>query len=153
MSVTPPFGASFEKLRQELDSLLESAWTNGEKALDRMGLRTSTAAFDPTLDLIETEENVIVVVEVPGMEPSLVDVSLVGNMLTLRGERLPIPVAEADKRHLHELRGGKFTRSVPLPVAVDPEKVSASAKNGILTIQLAKQHVAKPRQIPISVGQ
>lgn len=152
MAATNPGGTSFEKLRQELDSLLESAWTNGEKALDKFGLRTPTAGFDPFLDLIETEETIVVVVDVPGIEPGSVDVSLMGNMLTLRGERLPVIVAEGDKRHLHELRGGKFTRSIPLPVAVDPDKVSASARNGVLTIHLAKQHVAKPRQIPVSVS-
>lgn len=152
MAASPPFGTSFEKLRQELDTLLESAWTNGEKALDRFGLRTPAAGFDPFVDVIETEENIIVVVDVPGIEPATVDVSLIGNMLTLRGERAPVAIAEGDKRHLHELRGGKFARSIPLPVAVDPEKVSASARHGVLTIHLAKQHVAKPRQIPVSVN-
>ncbi len=150
MSVTPPFGASFEKLRQELDHLLESAWSNGGKALDRFGLRAPGCAFEPALDVIETEENVVVVVDVPGIEASGVDVSLVGNMLTLRGERLPLLVGEGDKRHMNELRCGKFTRSIPLPVAVDPEKVSAAARNGVLTIHLGKQHVAKPRQIPVN---
>ena len=152
MAASPPFGASFEKLRQELDTLLESAWSNGEKALDRFGLRTSAAAFDPFLDVIETEENVVVIVDVPGIEPSSVDVSLIGNMLTLRGERPPVVVVESDKRHLTELRSGKFSRSIPLPVAVDPEKVNASARNGVLTIHLAKQHVAKPRQILVSIS-
>lgn len=152
MAATPPFGASFEKLRQELDHLLESAWSNGEKALDRFGLRSATGGFEPFLDVIETEENVIVVVDVPGIEAASVDVSLVGNMLTLRGERLPLLIGEGDRRHLNELRCGKFTRSIPLPVAVDPEKVSAAARNGVLTIHLGKQHIAKPRQIPVSVS-
>ncbi|MES2790234.1 MAG: Hsp20/alpha crystallin family protein [Planctomycetota bacterium] len=152
MAVTPPFGASFEKLRQELDTLLESAWSNGEKALDRFGLRTGAGTFEPFVDLIETEENIVVTVDVPGLEASGVDVSLIGNMLTLRGERLPVLVGEGDKRHVNELRCGKFTRSIPLPVAVDPEKVSATARNGVLTIHLGKQHVAKPRQIPVNVS-
>lgn len=152
MSGSPPFGASFENLRKQLDTLLETAWSNGEKALDQFGLRSSSAGFDPSLDLIETEENVVVVVDVPGIEPANVDVSLVGNMLTLRGERMPVIVAEGDKRHLHELHSGKFVRSIPLPVAVDPERVSAAARNGVLTIHLAKQHIAKPRQIPVNVS-
>lgn len=152
MTAPPLPATSFEKLRQELDTLLESAWSNGEKALDRFGLRTPTHCFDPCADVIESEENVIVVVDVPGIEPATVDVSLIGNMLTLRGERAPVVVAEGDKRHQRELRSGKFTRAIPLPVGVDPEKVSATARNGVLTIHLAKQHVAKPRQIPISVS-
>lgn len=152
MSATPPFGTSFEKLRQELDHLLESAWSNGGKALDRFGLRPAAGSFEPVLDVIETEEHVIVVVDVPGIDASGVDVSLIGNMLTLRGERLPVLVGEGDRRHLNELRGGKFTRSIPLPVAVDPEKVSAAARNGVLTIHLGKQHIAQPRQIPVSVS-
>jgi HSP20 family protein len=151
MAASAPIGTSFEKLRQELDTLLESAWSNGEKALDRFGLRTATSAFDPFADVIETEENVIVVIDLPGVEPAMVDVSLIGNMLTLRGERTPIVIAEGDKRHQQELRSGKFVRSIPLPAGVDPEKVSASARHGVLTIHLAKQNIAKPRQIPISV--
>src|SRR4051812_24834382 len=114
MAASPPFGTSFEKLRQELDSLLESAWTNGEKALDRFGLRTTAAIFEPFMDVIESEESVIVVVELPGIEPAGVDVSLVGNMLTVRGERPPVVIAEGDKRHQCELRSGKFLRAIPL---------------------------------------
>ena len=150
MATTPSFGVPFEKLRQEFDSLMETAWSNWERAQDRFGLRT--ASFDPYLDIIETDEHLVVAVDIPGIEPANVSVALVGNMLTLKGERLPGEVVEGAKRHLNELRGGKFSRSIPLPVPVDPDRVSATAKNGVLTIHLAKQTVDKPRDIPVSVS-
>lgn len=152
MAPTPSFGAPLEKLRQEFDSLMETAWTNWERAQDRFGFRAADTAFEPEVGLVETDEHVIVSVDVPGIEPANVNVSLVGNMLTLKGERLPGELAEGVKRHLSELRSGKFSRSIPLPVAVDPDRVSAAAKNGVLTIHLAKQSIDKPRQIHVNVS-
>jgi HSP20 family protein len=145
-------GSSFEKLRQELDTLLESAWSNGEKALDRMGMRTSPPGFEPAVEIIETAEIVIVIADVPGIEPSGVEVSLIGNVLTLQGTRIATVVAEGDKRHVAERRCGKFVKTVSLPVPVDPDAVSADVRHGVLTVRLSKPHVLKPRQIPVNVG-
>lgn len=151
-NTTGPFGTSFEKLRQELDTLLESAWTNGEKALDRMGLRSQASAFDIRLDLTESVETLIVTVDLPGVDPAQVEVALVGNMLTVQGERLPAIDGPGNTRHVTEIRRGKFSRSLPLPVSVNPDAVTATSHNGVLTIRLEKQHVARPKQIPVQVG-
>ena len=148
---TGPIGTSFEKLRQELDTLLESAWTNGEKALDRMGLRSGNSAFDVRADLTETPEVLTVSVDLPGIDPANVNVSLIGNMLTIQGERPATEEHVGTVRHFSEIRHGKFTRSIPLPVAVNADAVSANSHNGVLVIRLEKQHIAKPRQIPIQV--
>jgi HSP20 family protein len=146
------FGSSFEKLRQELDSLLESAWSNGEKALDRMGMRPAPAGFEPVVEVIETAETVVVLVDIPGIDPSAVEVSLLGSVLTIQGTRATSIVGEGDKRHLAERRCGKFTKSVSLPVPVDPDSVSADARHGVLTVRLSQQHVNKARQIQVNVG-
>ncbi|MDB5386374.1 MAG: heat shock protein Hsp20 [Planctomycetaceae bacterium] len=145
-------GSSFEKLRQELDSLLESAWSNGEKALDRMGMRPSPPGFEPAVEVIETAESIIVIADIPGIEPSGVEVQLVGNVVTLQGARIATVVGEGDKRHLAERRCGKFAKAVSLPVPVDPDSVSADVRHGILTVRLGKLHILKPRQIPVNIG-
>jgi HSP20 family protein len=145
-------GSSFEKLRQELDTLLESAWSNGGKALDKMGLRPAPPGFEPAVEVIETAESIVVLADIPGIEPGTVEVLLVGNVLTLQGQRIPTVVAEGDKRHWAERLCGKFSKAVSLPVPVDPDSVGADAKNGVLTVRLAKQHILKSRQIPVNVS-
>lgn len=145
-------GSSFEKLRQELDTLLESAWSNGEKALDRMGIRPAPPGFEPAVEVIETAETIVVIADVPGIEPSGIEVSLVGNVVTLQGSRLATVIGEGDKRHQAERRCGKFTKTVSLPIPVDPDSVSADVRHGVLTVRLAKLNILKPRQIPVSIG-
>lgn len=145
-------GSSFEKLKQELDHILESAWTNGGRALDKMGLRQPTPGFEPPVEVIETSESVIVIADVPGLEPSAVEVLLVGNVLTLQGHRTPSVLGEGDKRHFSERQSGKFSKAISLPVSVDPDSVSADVRHGVLTVRLAKQHIHKPRQIPVNFG-
>jgi len=151
-STSSGLGSSFEKLRQDLDSLLESAWSNGGKALDKMGLRPAQPGYEPTVEVIETAETVIVLADVPGIEPSAVEVLLVGNVLTIQGQRTPSVLTEGDKRHVAERLCGKFSKAISLPVPVDADSVSADVKHGVLTVRLAKQHILKSRQIPVNFG-
>ena len=143
-----PLTASVEKLRRELDHWLDVAWSQGEKALDAFGLKTSPT-WTPAVDLIETPDEVRVVVDVPGVDPHKVDITLAGNMLTLKGERMPILNREQQQVHLRQRHSGTFVRSIPMPAPVDAEKVSAETENGVLTVRLTKSERAKPRQIPI----
>jgi HSP20 family protein len=87
--------------------------------------------------------------EIPGVNPDLVEVTLAGNMLTVRGEK---PATQRDERgvcHVRERSAGKFTRSIPLPAAVNAEQVSAEAKDGVLTIRLTKAERARARHIRV----
>src|SRR5262249_10428416 len=100
-------------------------------------------------DLLETDDEVIVCMDLPGVDPQAVDVALAGNMLTIKGER-PAPAPHpAQVAHVSERRRGNFSRSIPLPVPVNPEDVGAESRNGTLTVRLAKQQSAKARHIPI----
>ncbi|MEX2286824.1 MAG: Hsp20/alpha crystallin family protein [Planctomycetaceae bacterium] len=143
-----PLTASVEKLRRELDHWLDVAWSQGERALDAFGLKSSPT-WTPAVDLIETPDEVRVVVDVPGVDSHKVEITLAGNMLTLKGERLPILNRDQQQIHLRQRHSGTFVRSIPLPAPVDAEKVSAETENGVLTIRLTKSERAKPRQIPI----
>lgn len=146
-----PLTASVEKLRQELDRWLEVAVAQGGRALDAFGLRNEKS-WSPAIDLIERTDDVLVLVDLPGVAPSAVDVTLAGNMLLLKGKRPDHSQNAEETVHLAERLSGEFCRSIPMPAPVDPEQVSAEAKEGVLRVRLAKTERARPRQIPVQAG-
>ena len=103
------------------------------------------------LDVAESEDEIIVSVDLPGVDPKDIDISLTGDVLTIKGEKKE--ESEEKKRDYHrmERRYGSFSRSVALPPAADPEKVSASYKDGVLKITLGKKEEAKAKPIKIEV--
>ena len=138
-----------DRLRQEFERWLETAWTQGERAVDAFGLRGKIPG--PEVDVVETPDTVEIAVDLPGVDPQAVEITLAGNMLTLKGMRVAPVLAPQDVSHRKERTSGQFSRSIPLPVAVDSEKVSAEAKNGVLIIHLSKEESLKPRQIHVKV--
>ncbi len=144
-----PLTSSLERMRQELDRWIESARSQGNRALDVFNFRGGEHKVLPRLDLIETDEDIRVVVDVPGVDPHLISVSIVGNMLTIKGHKPPTP-AQADQTvHLNERAQGDFERSIPMPTPVNPEDISAESKHGVLTVRLMKSERAKSRQIQV----
>jgi HSP20 family protein len=142
-----PLTASVEKLRRELDHWLDVAWSQGEKALDAFGLKSGF--WSPAVDVVEKGDDILVFVDVPGINPQTIELTLAGNMLTLKGERFCTRGDDDGHVHLRTRPRGKFHRSIPLPIPVDSDKVAADAKDGVLTIRLTKSERAKTRQIPV----
>jgi HSP20 family protein len=103
----------------------------------------------PSLDLSETKDALMAKLEVPGMDPKDIQVSLQESLLTIKGEKRQEKEEKEERYHRVERSYGQFTRSVRLPVAVDGAKVSAVFKNGLLTITLPKTPAAKGSTIPI----
>jgi len=109
----------------------------------------------PSIDLIETKDALMAKVEVPGMGPKDIQVSLQEQLLTIKGEKRHEKEEkdekdEKDERHHRIERSyGAFTRAVRLPVAIHSGKVTAAFKNGVLTITLPKTPAAKGSTIPI----
>ena len=85
-----PLTSSLERMRQELDRWIESARSQGGRALDMFHLRGEQKVA-PRLDLIETDEDIRVVMDLPGVDPNLIQVTIVGNMLTIKGHKPPTP--------------------------------------------------------------
>ncbi len=141
------FGSA-EKLRKELERLLEKAKDQGEKALDAIGLRGGT--WQPPVNLTESTEEVCVSLDVPGMTSEQLSLEIVGNMLTITGTRPEPQPAPGEIVHLRQRPTGSFERSIPLPVPVDHEKVTAEVHHGVLTIRVAKAERAKTHKVPIN---
>lgn len=103
----------------------------------------------PALDLSETPEQIKVLADLPGVDVKDVHVELVGNTLTIRGEKKSETERKGDSWLQVERSYGRFQRSIVLPEGVDPEKVKASSHDGVLTIEIAKTEATRPRSIPV----
>jgi HSP20 family protein len=103
----------------------------------------------PPVDIYETEEAFVLEVELPGFTKEDVDIELVENRLTLRGERRPKPDVKEEQYRRRERVYGRFERSFLLPHLIDRDKVTAQFQHGVLTLWLPKSEVAKPKRIPI----
>ncbi|MBN2176754.1 MAG: Hsp20/alpha crystallin family protein [Demequinaceae bacterium] len=107
-------------------------------------------AFSPALDVEETDNEFTLHVEIPGVKPDEVDVSIEENVLTIAGQRDFYSEKETEGFRRIERRFGRFHRAVRLPDRVDPDKVSAAYKDGLLTITVPKAESAKPRRIQVA---
>jgi HSP20 family protein len=105
----------------------------------------------PAVNVAETPETVVVTAEMPGLDPKDIEISVVGDTLTIRGEKRFEKEEKGKTWFRREIAGGKFTRSFTLPASVDPEHVDATSKAGILTITLPKRAEAKARKIEVKV--
>ena len=109
-----------------------------------------SGAWVPPVDVAETQEKIIVRAEVPGMRQQDIQLEFENGLLTIRGERT-IEKTEGTTWHRVERVYGNFSRSFTLPRTVDPEKIAASYREGVLEIEVPKREEAKPKQIRIEV--
>ena len=112
-------------------------------------MRFETGEWLPAVDVAETDKDVVVRAEIPGMEAKDIDISLKGNLLTLKGERKQASEKKEESFHRVERSYGIFSRTIQLPAEVDEEKVEAVYKKGILQINLPKTSRAAVRKIEI----
>ena len=130
-------------LRDDLNALFElPGWTG----FGRQGQLFS--GWSPALDLYQNNDNVVAVIELPGMRKEEIEISLHDGTLTIGGERKS-EATNGEKAERTERYIGKFRRSIALPVRVDANKVSATYRDGILTVTLPKAEEAKPTQIQV----
>jgi HSP20 family protein len=117
------------------------------------GMRT----FLPAADVVVTDDEVTVVMDVPGLKPEDVDVELREDQLTVRGERAMPYQADDDESRPQgwqrlERGFGKFERVLRLPSGLDPDAITASMSDGVLTLHIPKPRERKPRRIEITTG-
>jgi HSP20 family protein len=115
------------------------------------GETLTTTTFAPPVDVYEDEHNIVLKIEVPGINEKDIDVRMENNTLTVHGERKFEKEEKEENFCRVERQYGSFTRSFTLPSSVDPEHVSAHYDKGVLKINLAKKAEAKPKQITVNV--
>jgi HSP20 family protein len=134
-------------IQERMNRLFETALSGP----DFEGGSSGIGGWSPAADLVETDGELVVSCELPGLERETIDIHLSGNVLTIRGERKVGRESEADQYHRIERSYGPFSRSFNLPTGVDAEKISASFRDGVLTITLAKKAESVPRKITVRV--
>jgi HSP20 family protein len=112
----------------------------------------TTTALAPPVDIYEDEHNIVLKIEVPGIDERDIDVRIQNSTLTVHGERKIEKEEKEENFRRVERQYGSFTRSFTLPSSVDPGQVSAHCDKGVLKINLAKRAEAKPTQIKVNVG-
>ena len=112
----------------------------------------TTTTLAPPVDIYEDEHNIILKMEVPGIDEKDLDVRIQNNTLTILGERKIEKEEKEENFRRVERQYGSFARSFTLPSSVDPAQVSARCDKGVLNISLAKKAEAKPTQIKVNVG-
>ncbi|MEP0773811.1 MAG: Hsp20/alpha crystallin family protein [Acidobacteriota bacterium] len=110
-----------------------------------------SSAWIPAVDVRETRDALEIQVEVPGIDPKDVQVAVENGILVIKGSRNFEKATEGETYHRVERAYGSFERSFTLPTNVDPEKVKATYKHGVLHLTLAKREEAKPRSIAINI--
>jgi HSP20 family protein len=104
----------------------------------------------PAIDVSETDTEITIRVEAPGIPVKDLDISVSGNTLTIAGQKEETSEKSEESFYHCERRFGSFRRSLDLPDTVDPNKVTAEADNGVVTIRVPKKPGAKPKQIEVT---
>ncbi|MGQ9688495.1 MAG: Hsp20/alpha crystallin family protein [Desulfobaccales bacterium] len=135
------------RLRNEMDRLWDEYFGPGRRALQPV-----EEGWMPAVDVAETADKITVKAEIPGMEAKDIEISMVGDTLTIKGEKKVEREEKEENYHLIERSYGSFSRAMKLPAAVDADKVEATYKNGVLTIVLPKKEEVKPKAIEIKTA-
>ncbi|WP_028582410.1 Hsp20/alpha crystallin family protein [Desulfogranum japonicum] len=133
--------AEFERIRKGLDELSRGYG-------DRSNWYNQTNVY-PALNIYEQGDRLLVTAELPGIAATDLNISLESDTLSIQGKRDNMQTEEHVSYHRREIEAGSFSRSLALPVKINPDNVTASLQNGILTITLMKATEGKPRKIDI----
>ena len=143
MSRWDPF-RDLMSIQNELNRLFGRTYTGGGSDAG-----TALGAWVPAMDIYETKDEFVVHVELPGVDPESVDVSVEDSTLSIKGERSFYTNVDEDSFHRVERRYGSFMRSITLPQTADAERIEAGFDQGVLTIHVPKVEAAKPKKITV----
>ena len=135
----------YTALQEQVNRLFENTFTH-----DRSG-QADLATWAPSVDIYETENELVVKADLPGIQEKDIDVRFLNDTLTMRGDRKFEKDVNEDDYLRIERAYGSFTRSFTLPNTVNAEGIRADYHNGVLTVRMSKREESKPKQIKISV--
>jgi HSP20 family protein len=134
-------------LQTEMNRLFNTFFDTPTPAGNGGGLRR----WVPAMDLVETEDHFVLKADLPGLEPSEVNIEVDDNVLTVSGERKIEHETKKEGFYRVERASGQFRRSLTLPDGVDPEQIAAEFSHGVLEIRIPKPAERKPRKVQIGV--
>lgn len=137
----PRFWPEMERLQEEMNRLFSGTWRGPEAAWDL-----------PRVNVWSGGDDLVLTAEVPGMDPKSLDVSVIGDTVTLSGERRAEEDIPEEDYHRQERIFGRFSRTLNLPFTVDADRVSAGYRKGILTITLPRAEADKPRKVSVKAA-
>jgi len=133
-----------DRLRRDMDRLFEGTLPRWQ--------RPRTTGFPAINVWSSKDEGVLVTAELPGIDPSDIDISVTADTLTISGARQREKLPESTQYHRQERVFGEFSRTFQLPYTVNREKVEATVKNGILHVTLPRAEAEKPKQITVQAS-
>jgi HSP20 family protein len=131
-------------LREKMNRLFEDAFSQKGEDKDLI-----SSAWLPPVDIYESDNELALAVEVPGIDEKDIEISLENNVLSIKGERKFEKETKEENYHRVERSYGTFFRSFTLPTYADSDKVSAVHENGVLTIKIGKKPELKPKKVKI----
>ncbi|MEN6310944.1 MAG: Hsp20/alpha crystallin family protein [Acidobacteriota bacterium] len=131
-------------LRERMNRLFEDMAASRGEDKD-----ITTSSWAPAVDIYETETEVVLTAEIPGIEEKDIEIKVEDNTLTLKGERKFEKETKEENYHRIERAYGSFFRSFTLPTYVDQDRVEAEHENGVLKIHMPKKDELKPRKVKI----
>jgi HSP20 family protein len=131
------------RLMDEAFGAFSTAHSNG----DAVG-----SAWTPNVDIREDKDHITITMDVPGVRPDDVKISLENQVLTVAGEKQAFQQEKDERWHRWERHYGRFERTFTLPSTVDAERIEATTENGVLTVRLPKIEKARPREIQVKTN-
>lgn len=139
------FGSLQERINRMFDDTIRTLYPTDGEELEK-------GTWAPAVDIYETNDSFVVSADLPGLNKDEIQIDLKDNILTLKGEKKFEEKVSKDNYIRVERAYGSFVRSFTLPQNVDPEKIKAKYKEGVLEITIPKKEEAKPKQIKVELS-
>jgi len=141
----------FREMERRMDDMMRNPLMSIRHPLSWWRVPTEELGWMPALEIYEKKDNYVIRAELPGMKKDEIDISVLGDTLTIKGERKAESEVKDEDYYRCEMCYGRFSRSVTLPAAVQASKVSASYNDGMLEVTLPKAAESKPKRVEVEV--
>jgi HSP20 family protein len=132
---------------QDIDDLFRRFFSGEREESDQLGM----TGWVPAMEAFEREGQYVIRADVPGIDPKEVEVSVLNEALTIKGERKKSHEVKEKESYYSETAYGRFERRLALPKGVDPEKITARFENGVLEVSMPLPQTATGKKVPIDV--
>lgn len=143
-----PFFRGYRDLQDEINRMFNYALGGWPSDRDDM----FDGGWIPAVNVLEKKNDIVVTADLPGMTENDIEVTVLGDTLSIKGEKKREEKKEDGDYHMYERTYGAFHRRIPLPNSVESDKAKASFRNGVLEVRIPKKEEAKPKQLKVNIG-